>query len=513
MRRPVFLAALMLATPLFVLAGCGGGDSSSTTAATTALKLDIAWAARSRGVSAPSSALSAVVSVKQGSFPAIDRTADAAGYTQSYVSPQKVAPGPNLLTVTFYAGKGGTGAVVGTASKAINLADDGTGAGEVLLVGKVQKVAITSPARLTVGQSADLVLSATDGNGAAVAVSAGSATFTLLSGSEAATLTPDGKLTAKAAGVARVSAALDGKTSDPFEIEVRAPGTATGVIAAGQSVKVGENKPLEFSFTDADGSPISYDPAQLTFEVTSGSDTGSVTNAGRVTGAKLGVLKVKAKIPGLESAVASVRVIPTGNVTLTIPELQNLAVAETKTVALTVKDTNGVDVPVGTEGASFLVTRGGDALTITPAGSATGVATGYAIVQVTVAGTSVSQAVFVGSIVTNSSGLKYIDKLVGTGVSPNSGQTATVNYTGSLLNGSIFDSSLNPGRTPFSFKVGANPKQVIEGFDEGVASMKVGGKRLLIIPSNLGYGATGSGASIPPNSTLIFDLELLEVNG
>ena len=165
----------MLATPLFVLAGCGGGDSSTTTAATTPLKLDIAWAARSRGVSTPSSALSAIVSVKQGNFPAIDRTADAAGYTQSYVSPTKVAPGPNLLTVTFYAGKGGTGAVVGTASKAINLAEDGTGAGEVLLVGKVQKVAITSPARITVGQSADLVLSATDGNGAAVAVSAGSA--------------------------------------------------------------------------------------------------------------------------------------------------------------------------------------------------------------------------------------------------------------------------------------------------------------------------------------------------
>ncbi|WP_395140270.1 FKBP-type peptidyl-prolyl cis-trans isomerase [Armatimonas sp.] len=157
------------------------------------------------------------------------------------------------------------------------------------------------------------------------------------------------------------------------------------------------------------------------------------------------------------------------------------------------------------------MTRGGESLTLTSAGAATGVAAGYAVVRVSVAGsTSESQAVFVGDVVTNPSGLKYIEKTVGTGVVPSNGQTAVVNYTGALLNGTIFDSSLNPGRTPFSVKLGAS--QVIKGFEEGISTMKVGGKRLLIIPSELGYGATGSGASIPPNSTLIFDLELLEVN-
>ena len=162
--------------------------------------------------------------------------ADVAAYTQSYVSPSQVPPGPNLLTVTFYAGRAGAGAVVGTASKAINIAEDGTGAGDVLLVGNVQKVAITSPSKITVGQSADLGLSATDGNGSAVAVSTGSAIFTLVSGGEAISLTPDGKLTAKAVGVAKVTASLDGKTSEPFSIEVRAPGPATAVIAAGYAV-------------------------------------------------------------------------------------------------------------------------------------------------------------------------------------------------------------------------------------------------------------------------------------
>ncbi|WP_394795320.1 FKBP-type peptidyl-prolyl cis-trans isomerase [Armatimonas sp.] len=156
------------------------------------------------------------------------------------------------------------------------------------------------------------------------------------------------------------------------------------------------------------------------------------------------------------------------------------------------------------------MTRGSESLTLTSAGAATGVAAGYAVVRVSVAGsTSELQAVFVGDVVTNPSGLKYIEKTVGAGVVPSSGQTATVNYTGALLTGTIFDSSLNPGRTPFSVKLGAN--QVIKGFEEGISTMKVGGKRLLIIPSELGYGTSGQGASIPPNSTLIFDLELLEV--
>lgn len=110
--------------------------------------------------------------------------------------------------------------------------------------------------------------------------------------------------------------------------------------------------------------------------------------------------------------------------------------------------------------------------------------------------------------VTTDSGLKYIDIVEGEGVSPEKGQTVTVHYTGTLEDGTKFDSSRDRNR-PFSFKIGVG--QVIKGWDEGVMSMKVGGQRTLIIPSDLGYGARGAGGVIPPNATLIFDVELLGV--
>lgn len=113
-----------------------------------------------------------------------------------------------------------------------------------------------------------------------------------------------------------------------------------------------------------------------------------------------------------------------------------------------------------------------------------------------------------GAEVTTPSGLKYVDLVVGTGPSPAPGQTAVVHYTGWLTNGQKFDSSLDRG-APFEFPVGQG--HVIRGWDERVATMKVGGKRKLTIPPDLGYGARGAGGVIPPNATLVFEVQLLGV--
>ena len=113
---------------------------------------------------------------------------------------------------------------------------------------------------------------------------------------------------------------------------------------------------------------------------------------------------------------------------------------------------------------------------------------------------------------TTASGLQIIDSQEGTGATPKTGQTCVMHYTGWLYEngqkGKKFDSSVDRNE-PFEFKIGM--RQVIGGWDEGVASMKVGGKRTLIIPPALGYGARGAGGVIPPNSTLMFDVELLAV--
>jgi len=110
--------------------------------------------------------------------------------------------------------------------------------------------------------------------------------------------------------------------------------------------------------------------------------------------------------------------------------------------------------------------------------------------------------------VTTASGLKYTDTAVGKGASPTAGKQVKVHYTGTLEDGKKFDSSVDR-KEPFSFTIGVG--QVIQGWDEGVMSMKVGGKRKLIIPAKLGYGTSGAGGVIPPNATLLFDVELLDV--
>ena len=113
-----------------------------------------------------------------------------------------------------------------------------------------------------------------------------------------------------------------------------------------------------------------------------------------------------------------------------------------------------------------------------------------------------------GESVTTASGLRYEDIEVGTGPGAASGQKAKVHYTGWLTSGQKFDSSTDRNE-PFEFTLGAG--QVIKGWDEGVAGMKVGGKRKLTIPASLGYGARGAGGVIPPNATLVFEIEIVSI--
>ena len=131
-------------------------------------------------------------------------------------------------------------------------------------------------------------------------------------------------------------------------------------------------------------------------------------------------------------------------------------------------------------------------------------------VAVMASGASIAQTA--GKTMTTPTGLQITDIKVGTGATPKTGQTCVMHYTGWLYQngakGQKFDSSVDRGQ-PFEFPIGT--RRVIAGWDEGVATMKVGGKRTLIIPPQLGYGERGAGGVIPPNATLIFDVELLGI--
>ena len=137
------------------------------------------------------------------------------------------------------------------------------------------------------------------------------------------------------------------------------------------------------------------------------------------------------------------------------------------------------------------------------------------VVGAVAAGTPIAAtAQSAGKSMTTASGLQITDIKAGTGATPKTGQICVMQYTGWLFQngakGAKLDSSVDRGQ-PFEFPIGTG--RVIKGWDEGVASMKVGGKRTLVIPPDLGYGARGAGGVIPPNATLIFEVELLGVKG
>jgi FKBP-type peptidyl-prolyl cis-trans isomerase len=174
----------------------------------------------------------------------------------------------------------------------------------------------------------------------------------------------------------------------------------------------------------------------------------------------------------------------------------------------------------GAAGASATTTTGGSSAATTSGSSmsAGGASAGGASATAPAAGaasTAGAAAAVPGAAtngaqqVTTPSGLKYTDLKVGDGTVAENGMVASVHYTGWLNDGTKFDSSLDRG-TPFSFKIGSG--QVIRGWDEGVKGMRVGGKRKLVIPPDLGYGDRGAGGVIPPNAWLVFDVELVELH-
>lgn len=158
--------------------------------------------------------------------------------------------------------------------------------------------------------------------------------------------------------------------------------------------------------------------------------------------------------------------------------------------------------------SALLVACGGDDEEPAAAATSTGTARAEATSVTSSDGNAPGVPVLSGEVQRTASGLGYIDEKVGEGASPQRGQQVSVHYTGWLTNGKKFDSSRDRGQ-PFVFPLGAG--RVIAGWDEGVATMKVGGKRRLIIPANLGYGARGAPPLIPANAVLLFDVELLGV--
>lgn len=155
-----------------------------------------------------------------------------------------------------------------------------------------------------------------------------------------------------------------------------------------------------------------------------------------------------------------------------------------------------------------LTGRGPEAVAAPKLAPTSAVNSSESIAQATSSETNPMPAENAENVVTTPSGLKYIDIVEGTGAEPQTGQTVIVHYTGTLENGRKFDSSRDRNQ-PFEFPIGKG--RVIKGWDEGLSTMKVGGQRRLIIPPELGYGARGAGGVIPPNATLIFDVELLGI--
>jgi hypothetical protein len=487
------------------VAGCGGGAPQVTRE--TRLKLDIVWPERTRSLSAPSGALSAVASVESlgggtSTFQAIDRETSLSGYTQNWTSLTGCPTGIVRLSVRFFAGRGGLGSLVGTAAKTVVIAADGTGAGTIAVEGKIDSIAVTGQASLRVADNATYNITARDAAGTTIAVEPGAASFTVGSGTTALSIAANGVSTGLSVGSATVVATLGEKQSPAFAVNVTPPSGARAVIAAGQSVDVGESKKLVASVTDAQGNAITVDPSLISYTVTAGADRLEITNDGTMTGKSVGTATVRF-VAGELSTTGTVAIA--ANVLATVDPFQTVLPGNTITLTARVTDRGGAPItPPGS--LTWTQVTGDSVLSLTANGEARGLAVGISTVRTTVVGiSSPVQTVLIGDVRVSGTGLRSFEETIGTGATAQAGGTITAHYTGWLLDGTKFDSSRDRGQ-PATFSL----NRVIDGWKEGIPGMKVGGRRFLVIPPELGYGNTGSG-SVPPNATLVFDVELVSV--
>jgi hypothetical protein len=346
------LAAVSLLAGVSLSAGCGGGGgvNNVVNTPTTNAKLRVQWPARSRAeVAAPNSAQSFVLTFSQGNpstggnitFAASNRGANTAAFTQDYTTPERVRIStgldplnPNRMNIRFYAEPNGAGAVVAESTVAIFLGPDGTiltansSPLTVALDKKVRSVEIPTPPSIVEGQTVEVPFTAKDANGAAVAVSRGSANFSVVSGGTKITLTADGNLTGVAAtdqpgdadGNAQIKVAVDGVESAATKVTVGfnpADQTVFTVeIPAIAELKVGDVLDVPFIAKNQAGTVLNKPREDTTFTVVSGADKLNLTTNGNLTavavtdspGDPTGDVQIKVALGGKESVNAKVRI-------------------------------------------------------------------------------------------------------------------------------------------------------------------------------------------------------------
>jgi len=323
--RAAFLAAITIS-----LFGCGGGGGDSTAPAaiqTANANVTVNWAARTRDIDAPASAQSLIITLKNASTTGTDvaftinRDAAPAAYKKSYSCPQLAKVGTLDLNAKFYAQPNGTGSVVGTIDAQFNLAADGTGIGDFATTGTVASVVVAPNQTLPIGVPTDIIFTAKDSGGADLAVSPGSAKLAITAGTDKLQIDSQGRANGTAAGTAKVTATVDGKTSPEQDVSV---GNVTNVTISPATVSLFTNGEQGFEYKVTGPSQ----PSGVTFSIQEGQAGGTISGATYIAPATPGTYHIVAA----SIADATKRAVAT--VTVTGPASANLP-------GIYVRDTNG----------------------------------------------------------------------------------------------------------------------------------------------------------------------------